>query len=142
MTCLLAADVGNTQTVLGLYEGAGVDLGEDADVPRRVRHDRRLPAGAGRCVNANRLVERDGERPERVGVAQLRLPRERELVERRLGVDPRDLLTPVRTVGFPEPADELGQPVPLELRAPFGLERLDLRLEQRSAPRRSAALRG
>ncbi len=60
-------------------EGPDHDLRPDVQIGLRVRNHDRLPGRAGRGVEPDDLFHRAGEEPERIGVAQVRLDRERQL---------------------------------------------------------------
>ena len=65
---------------------AGADVGEDVDVAARVGDDRRLAARARGGVDTHSFFQGRLQQAERIRVAQLRLGRERELLEGRFGL--------------------------------------------------------
>jgi hypothetical protein len=110
--------VGDVEDVVGAPAGARerarVDVGESLDVPGGVRHDGGLAAGPRRGVHADGLLERHGERPERIGVAELPLHGERKVLDGGVERDPGELLTPVGRRRAQEAPEQLAQPPPLE----------------------------
>jgi hypothetical protein len=104
----------------GCGERPGAAVGPEVDVGLGVGDDRRLPARAGRRVDANAALERDAEKPERVGVAQHRLRREGLLLEL-FGAD----------------AEARAETIGLEALELVAWERFPLRLQDHAADYRS-----
>src|SRR5215211_4402685 len=112
----------------GAADRAGVDVGEELDVPRGVGDDRRLVPRPRGGVDPDRLLERHRQQPVRVAVEELLLGCEGELRERVIRRNVGELLRPV-ALDTVERFDQLREPAPLLLGARLDRHRLELGLE-------------